>query len=100
MAGSFGELENGSAFVKEYGESAEVPVVRKRIEALAQNLYGEVVLYQSLGDPVKALERIQKILEHAPLTPAADALRQKALGKAGRGVNPSARARAGRLVRL
>ena len=83
VAGSFAELENGSAFVKEYGESPHVPVVRKRIEALAQNLYGEVVLYQSLGDPVKALERIQKILEHAPLTPAADALRQKALGKEG-----------------
>ena len=81
VASSFDELENGSAFVKAYAESPQVPVVRKRIESLAQNLYGEVVLYQSLGDPVKALERIQKILEHAPLTPAADALRQKALGK-------------------
>lgn len=83
VAPTFAELENGSAFVKEYGENPQVPVVRKRIEALAQNLYGEVVLYQSLGDPVKALERIQKILEHAPLTPAAEALRQKALGKSG-----------------
>jgi predicted Zn-dependent protease len=85
VAPSFDQLENGAAFVKEYGESPQVPVVRKRIEALAQNLYGEVVLYQSLGDPVKALERIQKILEHAPLTPAADALRQKALGKVAEG---------------
>ena len=85
VAPTFDTLENGAAFVKEYGESPQVPVVRKRIEALAQNLYGEVVLYQSLGDPVKALERIQKILEHAPLTPAADALRQKALGKVAEG---------------
>lgn len=85
VAGTFSELENGSAFVKAYGDNAQAPAVRKRIEALAQNLYGEVVLYQSLGDPVKALERIQKILEHAPLTPAADALRQKALGKAAEG---------------
>jgi predicted Zn-dependent protease len=83
VAPTFAEVENGSAFVKEYGENPQVPAVRKRIEVLAQNLYGEVVLYQSLGDPVKALERIQKILEHAPLTPAAEALRQKALGKSG-----------------
>ena len=53
--------------------------VTGRLEKLAQNLYGEVVLYQNIGDHVKALERIQKILEHAPMTPAAEALREKAV---------------------
>ncbi len=38
---------------------------------LAENLYGEVVLYQSIGDHVKAIDRIQKILTNAPASPAA-----------------------------
>ena len=46
---------------------------------LAQNLYGEMVLYQSVGDHVKALDRIQKILTYAPLSPAAERLRDSAV---------------------
>ncbi len=41
---------------------------------LAENLYGEVVLYQSVGDHLKAIDRIQQILTHAPASPAAQKL--------------------------
>jgi len=37
-----------------------------------------VVLYQGLGDHVKALERIRLILTHAPLSHAAEMLRERA----------------------
>ena len=55
-----------------------VAAVMDRLNALADNLYGEVVLYQSVGDDVKAIERINKILTHAPLSPAAAKLRDRA----------------------
>ena len=46
---------------------------------LADNLYAEVVLYQGMGDAVKAMDRINKILTHAPLSPAAEKLRERAV---------------------
>ena len=46
---------------------------------LADNLYAEVILYQGMGDAVKAIDRINKILTHAPLSPAAEKLREKAV---------------------
>lgn len=79
VASSFDHLANGSAYLHAYPSGAHVETVRTRLEALAQNLYGEVVLYQGLGDHVKALERIQDILEHAPMTSAAEALRERAV---------------------
>lgn len=79
QASRFEALENGSDYLERYPRGAHRQAVSERLETLAQNLYGEVVLYQNLGDHVKALERIQKILEHAPMTPAAEALRQKAV---------------------
>ena len=79
VAESFDELKVGGDYLKQFPHAAAAAGVRARLEKLAQNLYGEVVLYQGLGDHVKALERIQKILEHAPLTPAAEALREKAV---------------------
>ncbi|MCG8460466.1 MAG: M48 family metalloprotease [Holophagales bacterium] len=78
-AGHFEKLEHGSSFLRRFPSSPLAETVESRIEKLAQDLYGEVVLYQGLGDHVKALERIQQILEHAPRTPAADALREKAV---------------------
>mgnify|MGYP001051288823 CR=1 FL=1 len=39
--------------------------VRERLELLAMNLYGEVVLYQGIGDSLKALERIQRSRQQA-----------------------------------
>ncbi|MEM9596452.1 MAG: M48 family metalloprotease, partial [Acidobacteriota bacterium] len=79
MAGRFETLQNGAEFLTAYPESPHGLAVKDRLEKLAQNLYGEVVLYQELGDSVKALERIQKILEFAPATTAAEALREKAV---------------------
>jgi hypothetical protein len=37
------------------------------------------VLYQGFGDATKALERINKILTNAPLSPAAEKLRDRAV---------------------
>ena len=37
------------------------------------------MLYRSVGDSVKAMERINKILTHAPLSPAAEKLRDQAV---------------------
>ncbi|HNU82239.1 MAG TPA: hypothetical protein PKO05_02240, partial [Thermoanaerobaculia bacterium] len=51
--------------------------VRARLDRLAMDLYGEVVLYQGIGDSVRALDRIHRILTHAPASPAADRLREK-----------------------
>lgn len=79
MASGFEALENGSAYLDAYPDGEHAEAVEARLETLAQNLYGEMVLYQGLGDHVKALERIQLILEHAPRTAAAEALREKAV---------------------
>ena len=38
---------------------------------------GELILYQSVGDHVKGIERIQKILTYAPNSPAAERLRDR-----------------------
>jgi len=53
--------------------------VTERLNALAEKLYNEVVLYRAVGDDMQALDRIQKILTHAPLSPAAQQLREQAV---------------------
>ena len=79
LASSFEDLPNGAAYLRKYpgGEYAET--VAERLNNLAENLYGELVLYQTVGDHVKALERIQTILLEAPLSRAAARLRQAAV---------------------
>ena len=72
-------LENGGEYLERFPGGTHAPEVRQRLENLASNLYGEVVLYQGVGDHVKALDRIQKILEHAPFTRAAEMLRDQAV---------------------
>lgn len=79
IAGSYEEIRYGADYLRHYPDGEHATQVRDRLEVLAQNLYGEVVLYQGLGDPIKALERIQKILAHAPDTAAAEALRERAV---------------------
>lgn len=79
ISGSYEDLAHGSDYLRRYPDGEHVDTVRQRLEALAQNLYGEVVLYQGVGDHVKALERIQKILTLAPETSAAESLREKAV---------------------
>ncbi len=76
VAGTYDNLEYGATYLRRYPEGEHAETVRNRLEALAQNLYGEVVLYQGLGDHVKALDRIQKILTLAPDSAAAESLRE------------------------
>jgi predicted Zn-dependent protease len=78
MVRSYDDVANGAEYLRRFPEAQHVPAVLDRLNALADNLYGEVVLYQSVGDDVKAIERINKILTHAPLSPAAEKLRDRA----------------------
>jgi predicted Zn-dependent protease len=79
LAGSFGELENGADYLRRFPQGARAEQVEARLDQLAERLYGEVILYQGIGDSMKALERIQKILTHAPLSSAAEKLRDRAV---------------------
>ncbi len=75
----YDDLANGAEYLHRYPEGIHVPVVMERLNKLADDLYGEVVLYQGVGETVKALDRIQRILTHAPLSPAAAKLRDHAV---------------------
>ncbi|HSS51827.1 MAG TPA: M48 family metalloprotease, partial [Thermoanaerobaculia bacterium] len=79
IAKSYDDLANGSEYLRRYPDGPYVVPVIERLNVLAENLYGEVVLYQSMGDSVKAMERINKILTNAPLSPAAGKLRDRAV---------------------
>jgi Zn-dependent protease with chaperone function len=78
-AKSYGDLTNGAEYLRRFPEGDHVVDVLNRLNTLADNLYTEVVLYQGMGDSVKAMERINKILTHAPLSPAAGRLRDQAV---------------------
>ena len=75
----YDDLANGAEYLHRYPEGIHVAVVMERLNKLADDLYGEVVLYQGVGETVKALDRIQHILTHAPLSPAAAKLRDHAV---------------------
>lgn len=77
LAPAFEELANGADYLKRYPDGRQADVVARRIDQLADELYGELVLYQSVGDHVKGIERIQEILTYAPNSPAAERLREK-----------------------
>ena len=79
IAKTYADVANGADYLRRYPEGAHVAAVVDRLNVLADNLYGEVVLYQSMGDSVRAIERINKILTHAPLSPAAAKLRDRAV---------------------
>jgi Zn-dependent protease with chaperone function len=76
---SYGDVTNGAEYLRRFPEGEHVLDVLNRLNILADNLYTEVVLYQGMGDSVKAMERINKILTHAPLSPAAERLRDQAV---------------------
>lgn len=78
LASSYDAIENGAEYLRRFPDGDHAVKVSERLETLAKNLYGEVLLYQAVGDNVKALEKIQLILTHAPLTTAADRLRENA----------------------
>ncbi|MFQ5350336.1 MAG: M48 family metalloprotease [Thermoanaerobaculia bacterium] len=76
LAPTYEELANGAAYLKSFPAGEWAAVINKRLNALAEKLHGEVILYQTVGDHVKGIERIQQILTHAPNSPAADRLRE------------------------
>lgn len=85
-AGTYSDVTNGAEYLRRFPEGEHVPAVLNRMNILADNLYAEIVLYQGLGDTVKAMERINKIFTHAPLSPAAERLRDRVvvdIAKAG-----------------
>ncbi len=77
VASTYTDLSAGRRFLERYPTSSLAPAVTERLHRLAENLYGEVVLYQSLGDSSRAIERIQRILNEAPDSPAARKLLEK-----------------------
>jgi predicted Zn-dependent protease len=79
IARSYDDLANGAEYLRRYPEGEQVVAVLDRLNVLADNLYGEVVLYQGVGDAARAIDRINKILTNAPLSPAADRLRDRAV---------------------
>jgi TolA-binding protein len=79
LSGSYETLDNGAEYLDRYPTGEYAEPVAERLDALAANLLGELILYQTVGDTVKALDRIQQILTYAPLSPAADRLRERAV---------------------
>ena len=79
MSHVYDDLANGAEYLRRYPDGEYVVPVLDRLNVLADNLYGEVVLYQGFGDATKAVDRINKILTNAPLSPAAEKLRDRAV---------------------
>lgn len=79
IAKTYDDLANGAEYLRRYPDGKHVVAVLDRLNVLADNLYGEVVLYQGFGDAAKATERINKILTNAPLSRAAERLRDRAV---------------------
>jgi len=77
VATSYDDVANGAEYLRRYPEGGHATEVMDRLNLLADNLYAEVVLYQGMGDAVKAMTAINKILTHAPLSPAAAKLRDR-----------------------
>jgi predicted Zn-dependent protease len=78
-AGAFTDVDNGAEYMDRFPDGRYAEVVAERMNELADKLYAEVLLYQAVGDHVKAVERINTILTYAPLSPAADLLRERAV---------------------
>jgi predicted negative regulator of RcsB-dependent stress response len=79
VAGSYSDLANGAEYLRRYPGGGHAEAVTARLNSLADDLYAELVLYQGVGDSVKALDRINQILTHAPASPAAAQLRDRAV---------------------
>jgi len=77
LAGSYEKMTNGARYLKKYPNGEHAAPVTARLNALADNVYGEVVLYQTVGEHAKALDGIHRILSQAPLSPAAEKLRSR-----------------------
>ena len=76
-AGNYSDIADGAAYLAKYPSGVYAEAVTLRLNTLAEGLFGELLLYQSVGDQMKAMDRIQRILTHAPLSPAASKLMAK-----------------------
>lgn len=76
-AGTYSDIADGAAYLATYPTGPYAEAVTLRLNSLAEGLFGELLLYQSVGDQLKAMDRIQRILTHAPLSPAASRLMAK-----------------------
>jgi Zn-dependent protease with chaperone function len=76
-AATYSNIADGAAYLERYPTGPYVEAVTLRLNSLAEGLFGELLLYQSVGDQMKAMDRIQRILTHAPLSPAASRLMAK-----------------------
>jgi len=77
VAKTYDDISFGAAYLSRFPDGKHVATVAERRNELAENLYGEVLLYQGVGDQIKAIDRIQKILTYAPTSPAAHKLLDK-----------------------
>lgn len=77
LAGEYQKLDNGAEYLRMFPDGTRADAVTGRLNRLADNAYGELLLYQQVGDHVRALERINAILEYAPESPAAEKLRER-----------------------
>lgn len=77
LASRFDDLAAGAAYLERFPEGPQSAVVAERMNVLAENLYGEILLYQSVGDHLRAIDRIQRILDHAPASAAAQKLLER-----------------------
>jgi len=77
LVSKFDRVEDGAAYLEAYPDGRHAETVSTRLNHLADDLYGEVVLYQTVGDAAQAVTGIQRILTYAPFSPAADRLRSK-----------------------
>lgn len=78
LAPTFGDIGAGAEYLRRFATGPHAAEITTRMNVLADNLYGEMVLYQAVGDSINALDRIQKILSHAPTSRAAARLRESA----------------------
>ena len=77
LAPSYQDISVGAAYLDRFPTGEQAEAVGRRLNVLAENLYGEVLLYQSVGDHLSAIDRIQKILNYAPASPAAQKLLER-----------------------
>lgn len=71
LANSFDDITSGSEYLERFPDGPHAFEIEERLNQLADLLYKEMLTYQDLGDPAKAIARANLILVHAPLSPSA-----------------------------
>ncbi|MDY7094604.1 MAG: M48 family metalloprotease [Acidobacteriota bacterium] len=78
MVPRYEDLANGADYLKRFPNGEHSEAVLERLNVLADKALTEVIVYQGVGDHAKALDRINRIFTYAPLSPAAEQLRDQA----------------------